>query len=94
MALLMLLLVQQVLQVLERRSMPRFWRVVREGAGQHDGDRESPSFAREGEVEEGKVGVQGHEDGVVVAVAFEVVVAVAAFVLVLLVGAGTPAGMG
>ena len=70
--------------------MRRFWRVVRGGAGQHDGDRESPSFVRQEEAaEEGKGGVQGHEDGV----SLQVVVVVAV-VLVLLVGLGTAAGRG
>jgi len=83
----MLLLVLQVLQVLQElgpRSMPRFWRVVRGRAGQHDGDRESPSFARE-EADEEKGSVQGDEDGV----SLQVVVVVVAVVLVVLVGAGT-----
>ena len=85
MALLMLLLVLQVLQELELRRMPRFWSVLRRGAGQHDAG-ESPSFA----VEERKVGVRGHGE----AASLHVVVLAVTKFLVLLEGAGTVAGIG
>ncbi len=65
--------------------MLRFWRVLRRGAGQHDAG-ESPSFA----VDERKVDVQGHGEEA----SLHVVVLAVTIFLVLLVGAGTVAGMG
>lgn len=90
MALLMLLLVLQVLLVLQDlrfRSMPRFAKVLKGVAGQHDGERECWSFARKGELVSG---VQGQEGGVSLEGIVVVVVAVVASV----VRSGTAAGIG